>query len=151
MVWLNNKAKIDNHNKEYSQVRESNEKKTVKKYYIQGQQSYSVRTNKFSDQMQHEVSARAKGHNNLRNTTLRGYKYHPDYTESLPLSVDWRKKGAVTPVKDQGQCGSCWAFAATGALEAMNFIANGELVSLSEQNLVDCSLFDNVSKTGYYY
>ena len=101
--------------------------------------------------MQHEVSARAKGHNNLRNTTLKGYKYHPDYTESLPLSVDWRKKGAVTPVKDQGQCGSCWAFAATGALEAMNFIANGELVSLSEQNLVDCSLFDNVSKNGYHY
>ena len=96
--------------------------------------------------MHHEVSAKAKGHHNLRNTTLKGYMYEPDYTESLPLKVDWRTKGAVTPVKDQGQCGSCWAFAATGALEAMNFIANGELISLSEQNLIDCSPYDHVSK-----
>jgi C1A family cysteine protease len=62
---------------------------------------------------------------------------------SLPKSIDWVELGAVTSVKDQGQCGSCWSFSTTGALEGAYYLANGQLVSFSEQQLVDCDNWKN--------
>lgn len=64
-------------------------------------------------------------------------------SDPLPSTIDWTANGAVTPVKDQGQCGSCWSFSTTGALEGAFYLNTGSLTSFSDQQLVDCDTLKN--------
>lgn len=73
--------------------------------------------------------------------TMNMVQFNSTSEAGTPLSIDWKERGAITDVKNQGRCGSCWAFSAAGAIEAHQFIKTGKLVSLSEQNLLDCSIF----------
>lgn len=79
-------------------------------------------------------------------------KFEGSYLETgviRPASIDWREQGKLTPIKNQGQCGSCWAFATVASVEAQNAIKKGKLVSLSEQEMVDCDGRNNGCSGGY--
>ena len=104
--------------------------------------TFTLGHNKFSDYTDAERSALTGA---MKDDFRGEYVVLP---ESNADSVDWRKAGAVTPVKAQGQCGSCWSFSATGALEGAHFIANGELLSFSEQQLLDCVENDGCGPNG---
>ncbi len=99
--------------------------------------TYTLGHNQFSDMSQEEFRATYLGWTRPTSTNEVAYELlNP--VAALPASVDWVAAGAVTPIKDQGQCGSCWAFSTTGSVEGANFLKTGNLVSLSEQQLVDC-------------
>lgn len=124
LIWESNLKYIQKHNLEYDM----------------GKHSYSLGMNQFGDLTTEEFHAAYLGMKRpARNITGASLFLSPLNVKSLPDSVDWRTEGYVTPVKDQAQCGSCWSFSATGALEGQYFRKTGNLVSFSEQQLVDCS------------
>nr|QBK51063.1 late digestive cathepsin L [Ixodes ricinus] len=134
-VYMNNKLKVAKHNEQYAE----------------GKVSFQLAMNKFSDLLHEEFVRSRNGFRGVRPVKQASTYLEPANIEDVcfPQTVDWRKKGAVTPVKNQEQCGSCWAFSATGSLEGQHFLNTGKLVSLSEQNLVDCSDdFGNIGCSG---
>uniref|UniRef100_A0A1B6M4I2 Cathepsin L n=1 Tax=Graphocephala atropunctata TaxID=36148 RepID=A0A1B6M4I2_9HEMI len=138
------------HEKEYSTEQEEQNRKLIfvnnlkfvrehNAKFEKGEVTFDVEINKFADLTTQEFAKMMNGF-----SVPEGYERNEetfDDSEDIELAkvVDWRKKGAVTGIKDQGQCGSCWAFSATGSLEGQTYLKTKKLVSLSEQNLVDCS------------
>jgi cathepsin L len=124
-IWEKNVKFVESHNAQHSL----------------GKKSFSVKMNKFGDMTNQEFVAQMNGFNKTRTMVQsnEGSKYLAPANVKIPDSVDWRTQGYVTPIKDQGQCGSCWAFSAIASLEGQHFKASKSLTSLSEQNLVDCS------------
>jgi C1A family cysteine protease len=104
--------------------------------FAKGMWTYTVGINQFSDMTADEFKAQYLGVK-FNRTLPRNEVWST--AMAVPNDIDWRTSGAVTPIKDQGQCGSCWAFSTTGSVEGAWQIAGNTLVSLSEQELCDCS------------
>lgn len=115
--------------------------------------SYKVGLNRFADMTNEEYRSVFLGTRNeakRRVAKAKGVsqRYAVRGGDMLPERVDWRERGAVAPVKNQGSCGSCWAFSTVAAVEGINQIVTGELIELSEQELVDCDKVYNAGCNG---
>jgi len=106
--------------------------------------SYKLGHNQFSAMSSEEYKKYVKGIN-LPSPVASEYTHN--VTGKAAASINWVEKGAVTPVKDQGQCGSCWSFSATGGIEGAYFNKYGSLESFSEQHLVDCDTSEHILPT----
>jgi len=139
-------AFVKQYNKEYSQD-ELATRFEVFKTNVQSIEAHNAQNlgwtmgvNEFTDLTPSEFSALYKGYKPRDNSYYKSLN-EATYPAGLTVDadIDWVTKGAVTPVKDQGQCGSCWAFSTTGGLEGATQIKTGKLLSLAEQQLVDCA------------
>ena len=109
---------------------------------FQENNSYQTGITKFSD-LTHQEFARTYLNLNYDAMAMANFEpYIVKETNAAPASWDWREKGLVGPVKDQGQCGSCWAFGTVANLEGLYYKAKGVMVQMSEQMLVDCDTYD---------
>ncbi|CAI9099960.1 OLC1v1036863C1 [Oldenlandia corymbosa var. corymbosa] len=117
----------------------------IQSFNKEGNHSYVMGLNDFSDLTFEEFISRYGGYKPSAKerieesvTTTTSFGDDENVDSCIPSRIDWRELGAVTHIKNQGGCGSCWAFSAVGALEGIHQIKTGELVTLSEQELVDC-------------
>jgi KDEL-tailed cysteine endopeptidase len=124
----------------------------IHRHNTRGDRPYILRLNHFGDMGREEFRSTFA---NSRISDLRRHQgpraagfMHEEGPADLPQSVDWRQRGAVTAVKNQGRCGSCWAFSAVVAMEGINAIRTGNLLSLSEQELIDCDTAEDGCQGG---
>lgn len=117
---------------------------TIVQHNLDHTQNFTMGVNQFTDLTPQEFKEQYLGGFKHRVSSY-GCKSFSNTTSNAPLSVDWRQKGVVNGVRDQGQCGSCWAFATTANAESVWAISSGQLLDLSEEYLVDCA-----SGAGYF-